>query len=83
MPLYDFACRQCGNHFEARTASDELGPPCPACGAADPERLITGFGTSRSPGLTGAPAQRSNDSRRIREEQRAQRKEERRRNQPG
>jgi putative FmdB family regulatory protein len=79
MPLYDFACRECRQQFEARTHVEEPGPPCPACGTPEPERLISGFGISRSPGLRGAPAQRSNDIRRIREEARAERKEKRRR----
>ncbi len=78
MPLYDFACPQCGNRFEARAGFDEPGPPCPVCGAADPERLISGFATSRSPALKGLEARRSDDSRRVREEQRAQRREQRR-----
>jgi putative FmdB family regulatory protein len=82
MPLYDFACPQCGHRFEARTGFDEPGPPCPACGASDPERMISGFATSRSPALKGLAAQRSDDSRRIREQARAERREQRR-NQPG
>ena len=86
MPLYDFACRSCGARFEGRTGFDEPGPPCPECGSADPERLISGFATSRSPGLKGAAAQRSNAMRRERESQRAERKvrrEEQRRNPSG
>jgi putative FmdB family regulatory protein len=82
MPLYDFACRSCGDRFEARTGFDEPGPPCPACGTPEPERVISSFATSRSPGLTGAPARRSNDSRRIREDARAERKAARRSNPP-
>ena len=78
MPLYDFACRSCGEHFEARAAMDGPGPACPACGAPEPERLISGFATSRSPGLRGAPAARSNATRRLREEQRAERRAQRR-----
>jgi putative FmdB family regulatory protein len=82
MPLYDFACRHCDARFEARTGFDEPGPPCPECGAAPPERLISGFATSRSPGLTGAAARRSNASRRIREQARAERMAARKRNPP-
>ncbi|HET9073795.1 MAG TPA: zinc ribbon domain-containing protein [Solirubrobacteraceae bacterium] len=82
MPLYDFSCRACGEHYEGRAAMDGPGPACPACGAPEPERLISGFATSRSPGLRGAAAARSNANRRAREEQRAERKE-RRRSAPG
>ena len=82
MPLYDFACPRCGHAFEARTGFDAPGPPCPACGAADPQRVISGFATSRSPGLTGLAARRSDDSRRVREQQRAERRAQRR-SQPG
>jgi putative FmdB family regulatory protein len=77
MPLYDFACPACAHHYEARTGFDEAGPPCPACGTADPERLISGFATSRSPAPRGLAAQRSNDTRRIREQARAERREQR------
>jgi putative FmdB family regulatory protein len=83
MPLYDFACSRCGEIFEARTGFDEPGPPCPVCATPEPRRVISGFGTSRSPGLRGAPAQRSNDTRRIREEGRDERREARRRDPPG
>jgi putative FmdB family regulatory protein len=86
VPLYDFACRACGHRFEARTPADEPGPPCPACAAEAPERVITGFAVNRSPAMKGAPAQRSNDSRRIREDARAERKslrEQAKQNPPG
>jgi putative FmdB family regulatory protein len=83
MPLYDFACAQCRNRFEARTGFDEPGPACPACGSDESERLISGFATSRSPGLRGLAAQRSNDTRRVREQQRAERREQRRNQPPG
>jgi putative FmdB family regulatory protein len=82
MPLYDFACRHCSNVFEARTGFDAPGPPCPTCGTPDPTRVISGFGTSRSPAPRGLAAQRSNDTRRIREQQRAERRASRR-NPPG
>jgi putative FmdB family regulatory protein len=82
MPLYDYACRSCGNRVEARTGVDQPGPPCAVCGTTDPERLISGFATPRSPALRGVAARRSDDSRRIREQQRAERREQRR-NPPG
>ncbi len=78
MPLYDFSCRQCGQPFEARAGFDAPGPPCPVCHTPDPERVISGFATSRSPAPRGLAARRSDDTRRIRETQRAERREQRR-----
>ncbi|TAK19033.1 MAG: zinc ribbon domain-containing protein [Acidobacteria bacterium] len=49
MPLFDFRCRACGHTFEAlvRVNADGGGfpPPsdCPACGAAELERLPSLF----------------------------------------
>ena len=47
MPLFEYACRGCGRHFEAfvtaaRTAS------CPACEGTDLQKLLS------SPGMVGA-----------------------------
>jgi putative FmdB family regulatory protein len=77
MPLYDFRCGACGESFEARAAHDEL-PPCPFCGAADTERIPSGFAGPFTVGLRGGPARRSNAVRRAREEQRRERREQRR-----
>jgi putative FmdB family regulatory protein len=74
MPLYDFKCQACGDLFEASTSVDAPAPPCPACGAAAALRTITGFATTRPLAPKGVVAQRSNDSRRIREDARAERK---------
>ncbi|WP_249009482.1 zinc ribbon domain-containing protein [Conexibacter sp. DBS9H8] len=73
MPLYDFHCPACGATFEARAGMDAPAPPCESCGAGGVERLITGFASSRSPALHGAAADRSNATRRAREDQRAER----------
>jgi putative FmdB family regulatory protein len=78
MPLYDFACARCTHRFEARTGFDEPAPPCPECGKSDSQRVISGFASSRSPGLRGLAARRSDDSRRIREQARDERREQRR-----
>jgi len=37
MPIYDFQCKRCGHRFEQVVKAAE-SPPCPACGAAKPER---------------------------------------------
>ncbi|KXK19214.1 MAG: Zinc ribbon domain protein [Chloroflexi bacterium OLB15] len=41
MPLYDYRCQKCETVFEARHAFSESAPPCPACGSANVQRLIT------------------------------------------
>ena len=78
MPLYDFACRSCGERFEARTSVEDT-PPCPACGTHDTHRLPTAFAGPFTVGLRGAAAKRSNAVRAAREEQRRQRRELRKR----
>ena len=40
MPLYDYHCPACGGDFEALVRSGTV-PPCPACGATNPERQLS------------------------------------------
>jgi len=40
MPLYDYRCTACGHAFERLVRSGET-PPCPSCGAAAAERLLS------------------------------------------
>lgn len=77
MPLYDFRCRRCGAGFEARTDQDEL-PACPDCGASETERVYSPFAGPFTVGRRGQAARRSNAERRVREEQRAERRARRR-----
>ncbi len=81
MPLYDFHCEACDNTFEAVTPPG-ASAPCPQCGAAEARRVWSAPATSRTPGLRGAAASRSNATRRAREERRqegfAKKREERR-----
>jgi putative FmdB family regulatory protein len=47
MPIYEYACRACGHHFEhllLPTATTE--PACPECQSHDLERLMSGFALS-------------------------------------
>jgi putative FmdB family regulatory protein len=73
MPLYDFACPDCGAHFEAQVPYEESAK-CPACGAGHTERLLSPFAIGSAVRPRGVAAKRSDDSRRVREEQRAERK---------
>lgn len=77
MPLYEFACQSCGEHFEELATVDET-PACPVCGASDPERLLSNISPPPRMGLRGAEARRSDSLRRAREEQRLQRRAQRR-----
>lgn len=43
MPLYEFRCRSCGHQFEDLVAATAAVPPCPACAAPEPERLVSSF----------------------------------------
>jgi hypothetical protein len=56
---------------------DEV-PPCPACGAPDPQRLISPVSPRLKFGLRGAEARRSNATRQAREEQRREQRAARR-----
>ena len=51
MPLFDFKCRVCAHEFESLVRPASYGDPptsCTACGAGDPERLLSTFAvTSR------------------------------------
>ena len=41
MPIYEFACRQCGNEFEKIVSFSAKGAPnCPQCGSDQVERHI-------------------------------------------
>lgn len=40
MPIYEYACRTCGEEFEALIRGEE-GASCPACAGEDVERLLS------------------------------------------
>ncbi len=42
MPLFDFACRSCGQRFEDLVRGDETAR-CPACESVDLEKLLSTF----------------------------------------
>jgi putative FmdB family regulatory protein len=69
MPLYDFACPACGHEFEA-DAAPGADATCTTCGADGARRLWRPIAAPAKTGLRGYAAQRSNDTRRAREERR-------------
>jgi putative FmdB family regulatory protein len=82
MPLYDFHCRACGERFEARVPYGEE-PACPACGGPDTERVPAPFAGPFTVAPRGEAARRSNAARRVREEQRKERKAKRQQGRDG
>jgi putative FmdB family regulatory protein len=78
MPLYDFRCNACGERFEARISYD-ASASCPACTAPGAERLLSPVAGPFTVGrLRGVAAKRADATRRVREEQRSERRERRR-----
>jgi putative FmdB family regulatory protein len=75
MPLYDFACEQCGNRFEERTSMDAAAPACPACGSGQVQRVLSPFAGPFTTRPRGVAAKRSDATRKVREEQRTERRE--------
>jgi putative FmdB family regulatory protein len=41
MPIFEYACKGCGNQFEALVRSQDAPPACPSCQSADLEKLIS------------------------------------------
>ena len=43
MPMYDFACRECGQVFEKKLRMSQTSDPqtCPSCGSGDTRRHMT------------------------------------------
>ncbi len=56
MPLYEYACRACGNRFEQRLRYDDRlkQQPCPKCGAAQASLCMS------VPSLVGAATSATN-----------------------
>jgi putative FmdB family regulatory protein len=55
MPVFEYRCAACGGRYEALLSSaDQASPPCPRCGGARVERLISTFAVGRS--QAGTPA---------------------------
>lgn len=52
MPLFEYACPECGATFETLKFANELSEdtPCPECGAERTERLVSTFASPSGSG---------------------------------
>ena len=41
MPIFEYACKGCGTHFETLVRSNSPAPTCPECQGAELEKLIS------------------------------------------
>ena len=45
MPIYEFICKKCENHFESLVSiGKEKSVSCASCGSKDIQKLISSFG---------------------------------------
>jgi putative FmdB family regulatory protein len=43
VPIYDYACVACEERFDDLSRFDAPSPPCPSCGSAETQRLLSTF----------------------------------------
>jgi putative FmdB family regulatory protein len=55
MPLFEYACRACGRHFEAFVTADRSAS-CPACESPDLQKLLS------SPGMVGTAGRKEQEA---------------------
>ena len=53
MPIYEYACQQCGREFEALVRSDTV-PACPQCHSTELAKKLSVFATAAAPEATPA-----------------------------
>ncbi len=51
MPTYEYRCKDCGRHFDVlyrslSAAQEAAPPPCPECGSANSQRVLSPFSVS-------------------------------------
>ncbi len=59
MPLYEYQCPNCGDHFEELVSASRLdAPPCPKCGGKKSQRVLSAPaacpGSGKGAGSAGA-----------------------------
>jgi len=62
MPIYEYACMECEQHFEELVRSESQAVTCPECGAAKVLKQISSFafhGASAKPSFGSAAGGRS------------------------
>jgi putative FmdB family regulatory protein len=61
VPIYEYVCMGCEEHFEELVRLDDAAPPCPSCGQLKAERQFSVFAMhGASQGASqGAPSQPS------------------------
>lgn len=55
MPIYEYACQDCGHPFEMLVRSDTV-PACPKCQSTQLEKQLSVFATSTAPDAAPMPA---------------------------
>jgi putative FmdB family regulatory protein len=55
MPIYEYACHQCGHEFEALVRQSTV-PQCPSCHSTELEKQLSVFATA-SAGAKAAPVE--------------------------
>jgi putative FmdB family regulatory protein len=66
MPIYDYRCRACDETFDVLVRRQDETVTCPACDAAEPERLLSvfaGMGASSTSSASGADPSRMSQHR--------------------
>ena len=48
MPIYEYACRTCGNEFETLVRASSPAPECPSCHGAELTKKLSGFAVAMS-----------------------------------
>jgi len=64
MPIYEYQCRKCERSFERIQNVGEGGESltCPYCGEKTPERILSGFSSSKSSESSGTSSCGSSSS---------------------
>lgn len=55
MPIYEYACHDCGREFETLVRGGQT-PVCPACASTQLDKKLSVFATAESSAVTPLPA---------------------------